>query len=650
MPAVSPRAAPTRDSDYIRRGNVVRAAAAAGKLSAGEVYEGGFANGARHGEGILRSYTVVDGARVWKVCAGVWVKGELDEKSARRGDGTELPDPEEVARKEAEAAERAAAEAAAAAAKAAAKAAKEAAAKADAERRAAARAVAAEKEAALAARKAAKEKEAQKFFASDSLKFDAAVARAGGGAGVKPRRRRAGGARRPSRALWRRPRRSRRLAPPPPAASSTPPSLPSRRKPPPPWAPSLPPVVSSPPAVAVGGGQVADALAARPSEHRPRTGGDGRGRQAAAAVPGEPLAPARQAAVRRRLHPQRRQTAERRPRGRCRGAAVAGGGGGGVAGGGGASRDAQPIGAAERHQRAKPRRGVLGARLAHTGALAWTRGGGGLVRRRPLPRERLARVRHRSAADARSKAAAAASMPIARAAIDSAADAVAAKAAGGAAARPSFDRPLDLRMSSSAFVDVSGEFGTAADVSEKGRHTPSLEYSNLTGLPPPPAARDGAAPPTEQGLAVAALGEKISTLERFIADQKANTSAGSTPARSGGLGGVGKASGYNAATQGMVPVEEVERQLQESEARWAERVAALGLQMNAKIDHLRASLPAAAAAAATAAPAPWVAPAAAAEAVGEGAQGGGGQIAAGGEGCAGSQGDGGAGGEGVRRR
>ena len=130
-------------------------------------------------------------------------------------------------------------------------------------------------------------------------------------------------------------------------------------------------------------------------------------------------------------------------------------------------------------------------------------------------------------------------MPIARAAIDSAADAVAAKAAGGAA-RPSFDRPLDLRMSSSAFVDVSGEFGAAADVSEKGRQTPSLEYSNLTGLPPPPAARDGAAPPTEQGLAVAALGEKISTLERFIADQKANTSAGSTPARSGGLGGVGK--------------------------------------------------------------------------------------------------------------
>ena len=43
------------------------------------------------------------------------VKGELDEKSARRGDGTELPDPEEVAREEAEAAERAAAEAAAAA-------------------------------------------------------------------------------------------------------------------------------------------------------------------------------------------------------------------------------------------------------------------------------------------------------------------------------------------------------------------------------------------------------------------------------------------------------------------------------------------------------------------------------------------------------
>ena len=125
-------------------------------------------------------------------------------------------------------------------------------------------------------------------------------------------------------------------------------------------------------------------------------------------------------------------------------------------------------------------------------------------------------------------------MPIARAAIDSAADAVAAKAAGGGA-RPSFDRPLDLRMSSSAFVDVSGEFGTAAaDVSEKGRHTPSLEYSNLTGLPPPPAARDGAAPPTEQGLAVAALGEKISTLERFIADQKANTSAGSTPRAAAG--------------------------------------------------------------------------------------------------------------------
>ena len=42
-------------------------------------------------------------------------------------------------------------------------------------------------------------------------------------------------------------------------------------------------------------------------------------------------------------------------------------------------------------------------------------------------------------------------------------------------------------------------------------------------------------------------------------------------AHPGGLGGVGKASGYNAATQGMVPVEEVERQLQESEARWAER-------------------------------------------------------------------------------
>ena len=164
-------------------------------------------------------------------------------------------------------------------------------------------------------------------------------------------------------------------------------------------------------------------------------------------------------------------------------------------------------------------------------------------------------------------------------------------------------------MSSSAFVDVSGNSAPPPDVSEKGRATPNLEYSNLTGLPPPPAARDGAAPPTEQGLAVAALGEKISTLERFIADQKANTSAGSTPARSGGLGGVGK-SGYNAATQGMVPVEEVERQLQESEARWAERVAALGLQMNAKIDHLRASLPAAAAAAATAAPAPWVAPAA----------------------------------------